>query len=191
MTTSRNGGWLSRKILRRQKAAQRKTSYRCRLGFEPLEERRLLALIVPELNSNEGSSQTLYLDFDGSAPFLWDGAGTGTPYVVRGPSPDDAPISVPAFTIDADADNFADYTGTPFEGTAIDEIAQIKRIHAWVSEKFSPFTINVTTVNPNVVVDSQNMTVLIGGASSDWYGKAVGGVAPLDGFFDGRENTGF
>ena len=83
MTTSRNGGWLSRKILRRQKAAQRKTPYRCRLGFEPLEERRMLALDVPPMSSAPFASQTLYLDFDGSDPFLWDGAGTGTPYVVR------------------------------------------------------------------------------------------------------------
>ena len=62
-----------------------------------------------------------------------------------------------------------------------------------MAEKFSPFTINVTTVDPGVVFDSQNMTCLIGGSDRDWYApeKPAGGVAALDGFVDGGPNTCF
>ncbi len=140
----------------------------------------MLALIVPALSSNPGAFQTLYLDFDGSAPFLWDGAGSGVPYVVRGPSPDNAPIAVPAFTTDADALNFS-----------ATELTNIRNIFDWVAEKFSPFTINVTTMDPGIVEDSRNMTCIIGGSASDWLGQTAGGVASLGGFVDGGENTCF
>ena len=156
---------------------------------EPLERRTLLALIVPPLNSLPGAAKTLYLDFDGSAPFLWDGARSGTPYVVRGPSPDDAPIEVPPFDTDGDLDSFSFST----DGKEVREKEQIEAIHAWVAEKFSPFAINVTTVDPGVVADNQNITCLIGGSDRDWYAPETpaGGVASLEGLYDGGEKTCF
>ena len=42
MATSRKHGWLNRVFVRRQQAARRKTPYGCRLGIEPLEDRRML-----------------------------------------------------------------------------------------------------------------------------------------------------
>src|SRR5262245_48399883 len=106
---------------------------------ETLEARRMLALVVPPLNSFPGSAQTLYLDFDGSAPFNWD-PGNGTNYLVTGPGGILQSNPVPAFTTDADAASFS-----------AAELANINNIWAWVAEKFSPFTINVTTVDPGVV----------------------------------------
>ncbi len=165
---------------RRKPLASRPLSRGRALALESLEPRCMLALIVPELSSNPGAFQTLYLDFNGSASFLWDGLNTGEPYVVRGPSPDDAPIPVPAFTTDADALNFSEA-----------ELTNIRNIFAWVAEKFSPFTINVTTIDPGFAEDSRNMTCIIGGSASDWLGQTAGGIADIDGFVDGGENTCF
>ncbi len=179
MAPSPNRGWLSGKLIRRRKTAGRKAPHFCRLGFERLEERRLLSLSVPAMNSRPGATQTLYLDFDGSAPFAWNN-GTGD-YTVRGPnSTAEFPASVPAFSTDGDFNNFS---------TA--ELATIDHIWQWVAEKFSPFTINVTTVNPGFVSDGLTMTCLIAGSVGDWYGGTAGGVSSIGGFHDGGPNTCF
>lgn len=138
----------------------------------------MLALVVPALSSNPGAFQTLYLDFDGSNAFLWD---NGDEYIVRGPGGSQSnPNPVPAFTTDG---NPADFSNS--------ELQDIERIFQWVSEKFSPFTINVTTVDPGIVQDGRNMTALIGGSCFDWLGDNAGGVADISGFRDGGENTFF
>src|SRR5687768_4380213 len=73
---------------------------------ERLESRTLPSLTVPALSSNPGSSQTLYLDFDGSDPFIW--RKDGDSYQVRGPGlPLPATAPVPAYSFDGDANNFS------------------------------------------------------------------------------------
>ena len=134
------GKWFRRKVVRRWVNARWRKSA-AGMSVEQLEVRWLASLIVPLLSSQPGAAQTLYLDFDGSASFLWNGADSGDAYVVRGPNSSDfEPTSVPAFTTDADANNFS-----------AAELTNIRNIHAWVAEKFSPFAINVTTSNPVVV----------------------------------------
>lgn len=160
--------------IRHKSKASRLSSYAC----EALEHRRLLALVVPAYNSRPGAFQTLYLDFDGSAAFAWD---NGTAYTVRGPnSSAQFPAAVPGFSLDGDFNNFS-----AAETTAINHICQ------WAAEKFSPFTINVTTVNPNIVQDGRTMTCIIGGSPGDWLGGTAGGVSDINGFWDGGENTCF
>ena len=186
MATSRKPNWLSRKFFRRQKTTRRKVPHGCQLGFEPLEDRRMLSLSVPAYSSYPGAAQTLYLDFDGNAPFSWT-PDIGNTYQVSGPHLV-FPTPVPAFSTDGDVNNFSDA-----------ELLDIVGIWLRVSEKFSPFAINVTTVNPGVVMDSQNMTVQIGGSNNDWYNGLESvfpfvpsfGAADRDGFVDGGENTAF
>ncbi len=138
----------------------------------------MLSLSVPALNSHPGAAQTLYLDFDGSAAFAWD---NGTGYVVRGPNSSIfAPTPVQAFSTDGDFNNFS-----------AAEIATIDHIYQWVAEKYSPFTINVTTVDPGFVSDGLTMTCLIAGSAGDWYGGVAGGISDIGGFIDGGENTCF
>lgn len=139
----------------------------------------MLSLTVPAMNSRPGAAQTLYLDFDGSAPFAWSNS-TGN-FTVRGPnSTAEFPASVPAFSTDGDFNNFS-----------AAELATIDHIWQWVAEKFSPFTINVTTVNPGFVFDSLTMTCLVAGSVGDWYGGTAGGTSSIGGFVDGGPNTCF
>src|SRR3954453_21491618 len=108
---------------------------------ESLESRRMLSLTVPGLNSRPGAFQSYYLDFDGSAPFAWSNS-TGN-YTVRGPGSTAAnPSPVRAFSTDGDFNNFS-----------AAELTTIKDIWKWVAEKYSPFSINVTTVDPGFVQD--------------------------------------
>src|SRR5207244_10240689 len=87
---------------------------------EPLEARRLLALIVPSFHSHPTATAKLFLDFDGNPAFTWNGTA------VHGAGSNSTPI--PAFTMDADANNFSQT-----------EINTILAIFTIVSEKFSPF----------------------------------------------------
>src|SRR5689334_19838544 len=102
----------------------------CSAVCESLEQRRMLSLTVPAYNSRPGSAQTLYLDFDGIQPFAWNNKTAPFPgyYVVRGPNSSFfAPAPVQAFSTDGDFNNFS-----------TSELANIKDIWSWVSEKYSP-----------------------------------------------------
>src|SRR5437868_2318570 len=68
-------------------------------GCEQLEQRRLLALIVPALSSLPGAPVTFFLDFDGSPAADWGGKRS------HGPAGNNDPI--PAFSMDADVANFS------------------------------------------------------------------------------------
>jgi hypothetical protein len=50
-----------------------------------------------------------------------------------------------------------------------------------VAEKFSPFDINVTTVNPGMLVDGKSMKVVIGGDGA-WSGQVCGGLSYVSSF---------
>ncbi|WP_428939152.1 zinc-dependent metalloprotease family protein [Fontivita pretiosa] len=145
-------------------------------GAQALAAGRFPLSTLPQLSSRPGAPVTVWLDFDGTPAFDW--AGGGGNRRVHGPAAGtDDPV--PAFSLDA---NTNDYT----QG----ELDAIDLIWRQVSEKFSPFNINVTTVAPPNLNDGAAIQMVIGGSNSDWYGSG-GGVAPINGFTNGNSNTGF
>src|SRR5262249_1701188 len=130
---------------------------------EALERRTLLAPLssLPLLSSRPGAPVTIHLDFDGVGAFVFQ----NEPKVwASGPMPGETE-PIPAFTIDGNAN---DYT------TA--EITAINQIWQHVSEKYSPFDINVTTIAPSDYPDGVAVHAIIAGSKNDWYNKNVGGV---------------
>lgn len=110
---------------------------------------------VPALHSRPSAAAKLYLDFDGDVTATWGS---------------DAPGTTPSYDTDGDATTFSDA-----------EIASIREIWARLSEKFSPFNLDVTTVNPGSFGEKQALHVVIGGDGA-WLGEKAGGVAYVDGF---------
>ncbi|HZN66032.1 MAG TPA: hypothetical protein VFB66_12120, partial [Tepidisphaeraceae bacterium] len=123
-------------------------------------------LAVPVLNSFPSTARTLYLDFDGDNTRQWHGWDPG-------PTP----------PYDEDGDP-ADFSDTELEG--------IREIWARVAEKFSPFRLNVTTVDPGPLVDGVHGRIVVGG-EGNWHDTgADGGTSLTDGFFDlTLSNTGW
>lgn len=117
-----------------------------------------------KLHSNPGADHTIFLDFDGhvTANTAWNAFN------------DYDDIISPAYDFDGDTSAFSDL-----------ELARIQYIFERVAEDFIPFEVNVTTEDPGVDALSKNgagdtdwgIRVVIGGAASDWYGTAAGGVA--------------
>lgn len=89
-----------------------------------------MALSVPAFSSLPGSNHTIYLDFDGH---VTSGTTWNTGYY------GEDPITSPAWSLDSDRTNFSDA-----------ELSTIQRIWQRVAEDFSPFNINVTTVEPPI-----------------------------------------
>ncbi|MCA9259127.1 MAG: hypothetical protein KDA61_08005, partial [Planctomycetales bacterium] len=134
----------------------------------------MLALSPPALASLPGAAVTLYIDFDGAPAFE-----RSSHQWASGPAPgDNDPI--PAFSIDSDATDFSD--------AELDAIISIWR---YTSEKYSPFEINVTTLEPLNLNDGEAVRIVVGGSASDWYDKDVGGVAFFNAFTGPSDNTGF
>jgi hypothetical protein len=117
--------------------------------------RALTGLNVPAYNSFIAARATLYLDFDGDAACTWVG------YHVT---------ATPAYDIDGNASAFS-----------ATELANIKEIWSRVAEKFSPFDINVTTVNPGTLTDGKALRVVIGGDGA-WSGQSCGGLSYVGSF---------
>jgi hypothetical protein len=136
----------------------------------PLEPRRLMAVAVnipgvPALSSRSGATAKLYLDFNGSPAQTW-----GT-YNVP---------ATPAYDTDGNPDAFS--TG---------EISAIREIWARVAEKYSPFNLNVTTVDPGNLADRVTMKSVIGGDGA-WTGMTGrSGVAFPGAFANSANNTAF
>jgi hypothetical protein len=141
---------------RASKELSRLTHASNRYACEALERRVLLALVVPALHSLPGASKDIFLDFDGNPAFNWDGT------IVHGAGPDTTPI--PAFTMDADANNFSAL-----------EVTTIQNIWAIAAEKFSPFNIDVTTQDPGNRTDGVTIQSIIGGSNGDWPHNPPGG----------------
>lgn len=114
------------------------------------------------LNSLPGAAASLYLDFDGHSAGTWGSH--------------DLP-ETPAYNTDGDTGSFS--TG---------ELANIIEIWKRVSEKFSPFSINVTTVRPASFDNGEALQVVIGGNGA-WLGSAASGVAQLGSFSNRAANT--
>lgn len=108
----------------------------------------------PQLSSSPGAPATLYLDFTGDTTTSWLSYTPG---------------ATPAYDTDGDP--------TTFSST---ELANITAIWEQVSDTYSPFNINVTTVNPGSI-SNPNMEIVIGGAGG-WSGGTYGGVAYIGSF---------
>jgi len=118
---------------------------------------------VPALSSRSDATAKLYLDFDGSASMTWGS------------------YSVPA-TPKYDTDNSAaDFSAG--------ELAAIQNIYNRVAEMYSPFDIDVTTVDPGNLDNGKTLRAVIGGTGS-WLGSA-GGVAYVGSFTNSAPNTVF
>lgn len=123
------------------------------------------SLIVPSYSSRPGAFAKIYLDFDGDTTPTW---GTF------------APGFTPAYSTDADTNNFSD-----------DELENIRQIYLGVAEKYSPFNINVTTVDPGNINNLETAKIVIGG-DGPWAPAGVGGIAIFTSFANsGFPNIGF
>ena len=145
---------------------RRRTRLQAVQSSEQLESRRLLTLNVPVLNSLLGAPVTVYLDFDGHTET--DAGWTS--------SNNNNPIVTPAFDLDGDATDFN-----------AEELRRIEEVWYRVSEDYSLFNVNVSTVEPVAIRDFESIRVVIGGDGA-WFGSA-GGVAFLNAFSNGASNT--
>lgn len=111
---------------------------------------------VPVYNSLPGAHAKLFLDFDGVdfGTTKWSGKTPG---------------ERPAYDLDGDASEFS-----------TEELSRIEQIWSRVAEAYSPFNINVTTVNPGNYNRKESAHVVVTGDNS-WYGSG-GGVAFVGGF---------
>jgi hypothetical protein len=126
----------------------------------------------PALHSRSGAFAKVFLDFDGDFVANWGtvpGSAPLQPY---------HPGTIPAYDSDGDAATFSD-----------EELDAITRIWQNVAEKFSPFDVDVTTVDPGNLNNGQTFKMDIGGTNA-WLGSG-GGVAYVDAFTNARENIGF
>jgi hypothetical protein len=145
--------------------------------IEEIERRILLAVItdpqlnpltaVPKLHSLPGAQAEIFLDFNG-VPAIDDWGGSPVP-------------ATPAY--DRDGDN------TTFTSQ---ELQDMREVWSRVSEKYSPFKIDVTTEDPGTYPHGKVTRVAIGGSYDDWLMSPAGGVALLGSFASpGLSNTCF
>lgn len=138
--------------------------------FESLEGRTMMSTVpvasgVPLLSSNPTATAKIYLDFDG------DTATTFRSFAVP---------TTAAYDTDGDATTFSDT-----------EQANIREIWSRVSEKFSPFNVDVTTVRPGSFADKAALQVVIGGDGS-WLPNSYAGIATTGAFTDpGIKNSAY
>ena len=138
--------------------------------------------VVPAYNSNPGAAYTVYLDFGG---FSFNGTWGGTS------SPSGTPGVTPAYDSDGNASTFS-----------ATELANIQKIWAWTAEKYAPFNVNVTTVDPAPAgnTDSQRqafydqtarmMHTVVGGSGSWSGGGGVSFVGTTQNTYGTSANSG-
>jgi hypothetical protein len=117
---------------------------------------------VPQLSSYPSSNVRVFLDFNGAPATTWGSF---------------AVPATPAYDTDGDA--------TTFSAT---EVEQIREMHARVAEKYSPFNVNVTTVDPGTYPYYETVRVVVGGDGA-WTNAVYGGYGYVDGFFGSTSNT--
>lgn len=118
---------------------------------------------IPVLNSLPGAAVSLYLDFDGHFESSWGSYSN---------------ITQPAFDQDGDTTTFS-----------VTELATIQNIWRYIAEDYSPFKVNVTTVQPASFANGAALRISIGGDGS-WIGP-YGGVAYVDSFTNSIPNVVF
>ena len=121
-----------------------------------------LGASIPALSSRPGAPVTLYLDFTGAPSFTW--------YSTTVPA-------TPAFDLDNDP--------STFNGA---EVAVATDTFNRVVDFYSPFDINVTTVDPGALTQYHVERVIIGGDPAAWTNSSVGGVGSVNGFFDSNSS---
>src|SRR5206468_2393665 len=112
----------------------------------------------------------IYLDFNGDTTDTWLTVSPGT---------------TPAYDIDAMPSSFSQT-----------ELDNIKEVYQRVSEKFSPWDIDVTTIDPGSPYNPyETAHIVIGGDGKNgmpgyWYGgtQAAGGISIVGGFSDPDPN---
>lgn len=119
---------------------------------------------VPALNSLPGAHASLYLDFNGDFESTW---GTYSN------------VTAPAYDQDGDPTTFSD-----------GELASIQAIWQQVSEDYSPFNINVTTVEPSSFANGVAERIAIGGDGA-WTGGRYGGVSYTNSFTSNVVNVSY
>src|SRR2546421_2161282 len=129
-----------------------------------LASRAAAGVIVPAYNSLPSATAKLYLDFDGDVTPTFGIYSPGTTI---------------AYDIDGDPANFS-----------AQELDNIHQLWAGVAEKYSPFNINVTTVEPPNLNNTVATKVVIGG-SGDWAPAGSGGIAAYQSFMSADPNIAF
>ena len=119
---------------------------------------------IPVLNSNPDAPVSFYLDFDGHFEPIF------------GLFSD---VTTPVYSRDADLGTFSD-----------SELQAMHEIWTLVSEDFSPFNINVTTVEPPSFENGVALRVSIGGAGA-WYGEPSSGFTYINMFSNSVVNTAY
>jgi len=127
-------------------------------GAEPLNA----LSSIPALNSLPGAAVSVYLDFDGHFEPFWGSYQS---------------VSTPVYDRDGDLGSFSD-----------SELLAIEQIWAQVAEDFSPFNLNVTTVEPPSFANGVAVRVSIGG-EGEWTGGTYGGIAYVNNFTSTVVNT--
>jgi hypothetical protein len=110
---------------------------------------------VPQLSSLPSSPYKIYLNFVGATINSWGGYSPGT---------------ILPYDQDGDPTSFSD-----------SEIQSIDQIFARVAESYSPFNVDVTTVNPGSFGTNQSVQVVISGSGS-WYGTPAGGISQVSSY---------
>ena len=123
---------------------------------------------VPVFDSRSGAADTLYLDFDGhSATDDWNNQ---QPYVI----------------------NPFDISGSGTEFTPAEKLL-MKNVWRIIGEDFSPFNINISTLNPGSFNDAEAFRQVIGNSNGSEVGEPTStlGVAFLDSYAGSAVNTAF
>jgi hypothetical protein len=129
-----------------------------------LESRTMLSITVAQLSSHPTATAKLYLDFTGAPAQAWGSYSTTT---------------TPAYDTDGDPTSFSSI-----------ELDQVQEVWARVAEKYSPFNLDVTTVDPGAYPYSQVARIVIGGDGA-WAGGVYGGFSYVNGFIGDTSNTGW
>ena len=133
-----------------------------------LSAQQPFSLSVPSYSSLPTAAAKIYLDFDGDVTQTWGTYSPGT---------------TPAYSIDTDTNNFSSV-----------EVNNIREIWMRVAEEFSPFNIDVTTVDPGNLTDNQTLRIVIGGDGKNgqadyWVGSRAGGIGYVGGYYNTQPNT--
>ncbi|HPM82286.1 MAG TPA: fibronectin type III domain-containing protein [Candidatus Anammoximicrobium sp.] len=119
---------------------------------------------VPLLSSDPAAAAKVFLDFDGAPAQVWGSYQAA---------------ETPAFDQDGDPTTFSDL-----------ELEAMAAIWAQVAEAFSPFEVDVTTIDPGNRDNLATEAVVFGGDGA-WTGGNYGGVSLIGGFYNAAPNTVF
>ena len=118
--------------------------------------------VVPQLSSRAGARVKVFLDFNGAPATPWGGFNVP---------------ATPAYDLDDD--------NTTFNQA---ELNGIREVWSRVAEKYSPFDVNVTTVDPGTYAFNETVRLVVGGDST-WAGGVYGGYGFVNGFTGSSSNT--